>query len=736
MKWLLIGTFLVLGGVFSPQKLNAQTATLADTIRGHVSDLEGTPLVGATVRWKETNVGTYTDARGSFEIVRVPETDTLVISFLGFMPEQVSAKSNHIMVHLDVATAQAVEVVADETTISKSIIRTELVTKKELTRAACCSLAESFERSPSVEVSYSDAVSGARTIRMLGLRGQYTQMLTEAVPLMRSLEVPFGMDHIPGPFMTSISISKGAGTVSSGYESMTGAINICMQDPFDAEPLYVNAFGNTMERFELNAYAGQWISPSLATVTLLHGRIREREVDNNNDGFLDAPKMRQLNAVHKWMFNNDEIEWQLFLHGVLDGYTSGQVSGTTSGQSDGRLYSINTDIERFEAFMKLGLLDVFWDLEKSSAAIIVSGVMHNMFSSFGDRTVEARQRTGQVKGILTATLSDEVSLNTGLTYRYDHVTETLLSNSFRREEHVPGAYAEVTLTPSDEFSVLAGGRIDVHNLYGTRVIPRVNVRWQPTQLTSVRLSGGRGWRVPSVVTENLTAYINSRVMHFDDSFRPEDSWNYGAAFTTSFQIGDRPIVFDVEAFRTEFSNKVIIDFDQSARDVYISNLDGRSHSTSIMAQIQATPLPQLDVAVAYRWIDVQAPLNGVMQLMPMISRDRVLFTLAWETVKPNWQVDGTITYFGPGRLPSTSENPVDLQRLDTFPGYWRINAQVTKKFDVLDFYAGMENINGFIQQDPIIGANDPFGEFFDASLAWGPTSPRIAYFGVRFVINR
>ena len=154
-----------------------------------------------------------------------------------------------------------------------------------------------------------------------------------------------------------------------------------------------------------------------------------------------------------------------------------------------------------------------------------------------------------------------------------------------------------------------------------------------------------------------------------------------------------------------------------------------------MAQVQATPVPNLEVAVAYRWLDVQAPLNGIMQVLPMLSQDRVLLTAGWETSDSEWQIDGTASYHGPGRLPTTAANPEEYQRGETYPGYWRVNAQLTKRFDILEFYAGMENINSFIQQDPIIAADDPFGEHFDASLAWGPTTPRMVYLGVRYTIE-
>ncbi len=733
MRFLLIAAVIAVGSCVGSINATAQQGTVTGMVH---SATDMSMLSNATVRWKGTTVGTFTGDDGWFTIERVAATDTLLISYVGFEPLIIVAPKDTVHVKLEPSTEAEVSVEADASTISRATIRTETVTRKELTRAACCSLAESFERSPSVEVSYADAVSGAKTIRLLGLKGQYTQLLTDAVPLMRSLEIPYGLDHIPGPFMESISIAKGAATVANGYEGQTGVINVWMLDPLMTDDTwYVNAYANTMARLELNLYGVQRIDPELATMTMLHGRSQQREIDNNNDGFMDTPKYEQLNLFHRWHFNNDEVEWNFFIHGLLDSYASGQTDDAAAEAPSQPRYQIDTDIERLEAFLKVGLLDVFWDLEQSSAAFIVSGATHNMVSSFGDRTVDAKQRTLQAKGILTATLSDEFVTNTGISYRYDNVRETLLGTTLQREESVPGVYAEATWGPSDVFSVVGGVRYDWHNLYGSFVTPRAHAKVSLSDYTSIRVSAGRGWRVPSVITENLSSYINSRTVHFDDAFRPEESWNYGGSFTTSFNIGGRPVVLDGEVYHTEFANKVIVDYDRSVNDVWVTSLDGRSYSTSAMAQLQVTPLERFDVSIAYRWLDVQAPLNGELQLMPMLSQDRVLFTAAWETVGSTWQVDATVAYYGPGRLPTTAENPSAYQRGDTFPGYLRVNGQITHRIGDFDIYLGGENLNGFIQQDPVIAADDPFSQYFDASLAWGPTSPRMGYIGIRYRIQ-
>ena len=726
----LVAMLTALCSPLQAQKQSTITGRVTDAVTGHA-------LRRATVKWVGTSVGALTDTDGTFTLQVSPESTTLQITYVGYEPFTVENPTGEVIAKLEPTTTEAVKVEGAQATISSAPMRTEVVSEKELSRAACCSLAESFERSPSVEVAYSDAVSGARTIRLLGLRGQYTQLLTETVPLMRAIETPFAMEHVPGPFMQSINISKGAGTVSNGYDGMVGAINVWTQDASTGPIIYANVYGNSMGRFEANLYGSQNVSLDLSTMTMLYGRMRNTSVDNNNDGFQDAPKIAQLNGIHKWYYNDEEYEAQLFFHGVLDQYSGGQIEPS---QGSTRKYEINTDIERLEVFAKFGVLDLFESLDQSSAAIILSGGMHNSNSSFGLRSIDARERQFDAKAVLTARLTEELRINTGLTFRYDNVNERLLNDQteqagFSRHERVPGVYAEATYAPFEFLTMITGLRNDWHNLYGNYFTPRLHTKISLSDLTFFRASAGRGWRVPSVLSENLSSYINSRDVVFDDAFKPEESWNFGGSFTTTLMIANRPYIFDAEIYQTEFVNKVVVDYDRSARDLYVTNLDGRSYSTSFMAQIQATPFPRFDISIAYRWLDVRAPLGGVMQTLPMLSRNRGLLTASWESKGGRWQIDGSVTYFGGGRLPTTSENPTEYQKGGTFPGYWRSHAQVTYRFDFMVVYAGVENINNFIQQDPIIAADDPFGQYFDASLAWGPTMPRIAYLGVRYRLD-
>ncbi len=636
-------------------------------------------------------------------------------------------------------TTRTVQVEAEQARISPAPARTEVISSRELRRAACCSLAESFERSPSVEVSFSDAVSGARQIQMLGLSGTYTQTLVEATPLIRSLELPFGFDHIPGPFMESISISKGASSVVNGYEGQTGQINICMHDPFQAPALFVNLYGNTMNRYELNLYGTQNVSDELATMTMFHGRLRRGAIDNNADNFQDAPEFQQLNLVHRWRYNDDNVEWQMFARGILDEYVSGQIE-PLNGQPS---YELTTDIQRLDAFMKIGLLNPFSAFEESGVALTVTGALAKQNSLFGVRTLESRQNTLHARFSTAITFSDHVKVTAGLSYLFDDVREHMVDTSalwaFNRQndrvEHVPGLFAEGTFLPTPSLTIVAGLRADAHNLYGTRVIPRIHGKWNVASLTTLRASFGGGWHVPTIFAENLSAYVNSRQVFMDASFMPEQSWNAGVSATHTIEVFGRPVTFDGEVYHTWFSNRVVVDFDKNVRELWVTNLNGVSFATHAMIQMLVAPVERLELLAAWRGVDVQLPLGGEQRMAPMVSRSRLLLTVTWDSEERMWTLDASATYNGPGRLPSTAGNPQQYQHPLEYPGFWRFNTQVTWRYNNMELYVGSENLGNFIQEDPVIGANAPYSQYFDASLAWGPTSPRMAYFGMRWQLD-
>ncbi len=694
------------------------------------------PLPGVTVQFVPNGPGTRTNSDGRFLIAVAAGFDSIEVRHVGYTTRRYAVQDDMTRVVLDLVNVEgrAVTVEAEQSSITSAPVKTERISSRDLTKAACCSLAESFEKSPTVEVSFSDAISGARTIQLLGLRGTYTQLLTEAVPAVRGMEIPYGLDHIPGPFMESVSISKGAATVSQGYEAMTGQINVEYRKPMSSEPFYLNMYGNTLGRAEVNATSAIVLNDELGTMVMAHGRTFNGEVDQNTDGFLDMPKFRQWNLLNRWWFNNDDIEVQVLGRLLRDGYATGQMGASFDDRAprDDR-FAMRTTIDRSEVFAKVGLLDAFDAVEGSSVAIVANASWHDYSSFFGLRQYEGRQRSAQVRALTALPFRDDVSMMAGLSWQFDDVAESILDRNLNRWESVPGIFAEVTTKPFNGVTLIGGMRVDEHNMFGTFVTPRVHGKWSMTDYTTLRASAGKGYRVPTLVAENISAFITSMPPIIETDIRPEVSWNYGVSITHVMEVFGRAVTLDAELYHTEFNNQLVVDFDAVPGSVQFRNLgDGRSFATAGMVQALMSVLPGLDVNVAYRRVDNRTTFGGKLMERPMFSRDRVLVTASWALPDDSWQIDATWSYHSGGRLPSTEHLTPEHRRGDAFPGFARLNGQVQHRFSDFDVYVGIENATNFFQQDPIIAPERPFGPHFDAAMAWGPTDQRFVYLGFRF----
>ena len=295
----------------------------AQDLRGVVRDADNQPLIGASVYWAGTTIGASTDAQGAFLLHRVKGYDRLVASYLGFVNDTLDVKSGVDKVAFALRSeGVALEGVVVEGNLSGNFVKRDGIVKGEmisfagLCKMACCNLAESFENSASVTVGYSDAISGARQIKMLGLAGTYTQILDENRPIMRGLSAPYGLSYTPGMWLNSIQVSKGVASVTAGHEAITGQINLEHRKPTDDERLFVNLYLDDELRPEANISTAFPVTKDkkLSSVILLHGSMDTdaRKMDHNHDGFRDLPKADQINVANKWLYaadNGAQIRW-------------------------------------------------------------------------------------------------------------------------------------------------------------------------------------------------------------------------------------------------------------------------------------------------------------------------------------------------------------------------------------------------------------------------------------------
>ncbi len=744
----------------------------SQALRGTVQDGAATPpspLIGASVYWAGTTLGTVTDVDGKFALQKPADAHMLVISFVGYTNDTVHVQSTEQELRLTLQPGQTLkEVVVEGGRPSSYVdplnpIRTEKITVKELQKAACCNLSESFETNASVDVSFSDAISGAKQIQMLGLDGVYVQVQSENVPSIRGLSSVYGLNYTPGTWVSSIDVGKGAGSVVNGYESITGQINVELQKPESSDRLFVNGYLNQMGRAELNIQAAQKIGKKWSTGLLLHGsgmgetmmNSQIGNMDRNNDGFLDLPMFKQVNAMNRWKYDGTRVKGQIGLRTLYENRRGGQLSYYDDSHREEppliydpnmghympnpdyvhqEPYGTGNTTRRNEVFGKLGIL--FPETPYRGLGLIVSGIDHETSSFFGNNRYNGKEQTLYANLIYQTIIgTTNHGVRMGMSYMLDKYNEKYRDSSFARTESVPGVFGEYTYTLPEKFTAVAGIRTDFHNLFGTIFTPRLHLKYDLTPHTAIRASAGSGFRVSNPIAENTSVLVSSRQLVVTERLNPERAWNYGINLSHDFRLLRHYGSVVLDFYRTQFSNQVVTDLDANPQQIRFYNLNGPSFANTLQVEVNYQPVKRLDVKMAYKFYDVRTTIGDELRRRPLVSRDRALFNVAYATKKDKWKFDFTTQWIGSKRIPGTQLNPTEFQRETASPSYVVFNAQVTRSFKNWDWYLGGENLGDYRQPNPILAANDPFGRYFDASLVWGPIVGRMVYTGFRFKFN-
>ncbi len=715
------------------------------------TDLKGNinPIQGALVRWLNTKLIVSTDSNGVFVIPQSDETKYIVVSYVGYKTDTILvAERKFVKVLLiNKNKLNEVSIQVERKSSEVSFIdpwKTTIMNEKELFKAACCNLSESFETNPSVDVNLTDVITGNKQIQMLGLASQYTLLTQEALPGARGLAVNYGNSYTPGTWLNSIQVTKGIGSVVSGFESVAGQINTELHKSDVKERLYFNAYASEGGRYEVNLNLAQKVSPSFSHMVLLHASALTLRMDNNNDGYLDNPLGNQLNGMYRFKFDQGK---GFILQGGLRVLTDTKMGGQNNFELNAdtvlkpRLYGTQVKAERQEGWLKVGYL--FSKKIYKSIGLQVQAVNQQNDAFFGNNTYNGKQESFYTNLIYQSLINNtNHKFRTGFSFSYDKYDEQLYNYNlyrFNRKEIVSGVFGEYTYTYLPDFTLVLGNRIDYNNLYGVFYTPRLHIRYALNKQAVLRLSAGRGQRTANIIAENTGILVSARRFVFSPDYnqnayglQPEVAWNYGLSFTKDFKLNYRKGTWSVDFYYTHFINQIVVDRDYSAQQVLFYNLNGSSYSNSLQFQLDYEPVKRFDVRLAYRLYDVQSQYLSGLHMAPLIAKHRAFVNAAY-TTKNKWSFDVTWNWIGQKRLPYTLNNPNDLQLNSFSPSYSIVNTQISKsmfnkKFDV---YAGIENLFDFKQYNTIIDAQNPFGSYFDASMVWGPVFGRMWYTGLR-----
>ncbi len=724
---------LILPFMFLVQLITAQ-----QTINGYVYENKKEAIPLANIYWQGTTNAVVADENGKFKI-NEPESypANLIVSFVGYQPDTINFQSYKKSIKVKLINSVNLDEFSVTEKQSGTFINTidpihvETITTKELAKAACCNISESFETNASVDVNFTDAVSGRKKIQMLGLDGIYTQTQFENLPLIRGLGTAYGMGFIPGTWAHSIQVKKGAGSVVNGYESITGQINIEFLKPDNSDKLYINGYGNARGRAELNIHSSQKLNKKWSAMTFGHVSNQSLNFDNNNDNFQDQPIKTQYNFFNRWKYVGKKRMFQIGIRGVYEDLSAGQIKANKLEP----LYYIGVESKQVEIFTKNGF--IFPDKPYKSIGILNTLRYHEHNSKYGQKSYDATQISGYMNVIYQTIINNtEHKVKFGASLVYDNYDKNLNNNyKFGRVETVPGIFTEYSYIPNEKNTLVLGLRGDHHNQYGAFATPRVHYKYNFTEQSAFRLSAGRGFRTANPILENTAAMASARNIIFNaNDLKPEIAWNYGTSVTHQFDISEKDMGITLDYYYTNFSNQVVVDL-ENPREISFYNLKGKSFSHSIQAEYNIELTHQIEVKAAYKWYNIKTDFSDGLKTKPLTPKNRVLINIGYITNFDKWKFDLTGKWFGLSRLPSTignaPENVISTQSQD----YFLLNGQITRALKKFELYGGVENITNYKQDNPIIAANDPNGSNFDASMIWGPVMGRNIYFGFRYRIK-
>ncbi|MBR1940633.1 MAG: TonB-dependent receptor [Bacteroidaceae bacterium] len=610
------------------------------------------------------------------------------------------------------------------------------ISRDELFKAACCNLGESFVTNPSVDVSYSDAATGAKQIKLLGLSGTYVQMLTENLPNFRIASLPYALGYVPGPWMKSIQVSKGNSSVKNGYEAMTGQINIEYLKPDDTQGLTVNLYGNTKSKFEANADANLHLSENLSGEVLSHYEDDFAHHDDNHDGFIDLPKINQKHLMTRWKWTSGNYMLHIGGSVLNEDRESGQIGGhhfVSSAMPGMERYEIGVETDRYEGYMKHA---VILNAEHgSNIALMANATLHQLNASYGHKQYRANQKTAYAQLMFESDLTPLHNISVGTNISHDYLDQWLQEKSIEKET-VFGAYAQYTLNLNEKLVAMAGIRADHSSVYGSFVTPRVHVKFMPTEIFSLRISAGKGYRTPHALAENHFLLSSGRTLQIDE-LEQEEAWNYGINASLNIPLFGETLRLNAEYYYTDFNSQMITDYESDMHQIRLTNLDGDSYSHTF--QVDATyPLFRgMTLTAAYRMNDVKTTYNHRLMTRPLTSKYKGLLSASYKTPLGLWEFDATLQLNGGGHLPTPYTLADGTPSWNaTFHGYEQLSAQITRWFRHFSVYIGGENLTGFRQKNPIFAADNPWGSDFEPTLAWGPVHGAMFYAGLRVNFGR
>ncbi len=711
---------------------------LARPVIGRVVGVDGRAVAGASIDGPGLLAAVRTDVAGRFRArVREGLPGRLRVRAFGFAPlHHALASSRDTLQPIELVLAPTASMLSavvttgtmQERYVSDSPVKVDVVTPAFLQRSVSNNLMDNVSFLPGLTQQVDCGVCFTNNIRINGMDGPYTAVLIDGAPMISALATVYGLNSIDPSLIEQIEIIKGPSSTLYGSEAMGGVINVVTKDARLAPRLTLNTYVTSDGETSLAAATAQNIGRASMLLSV-NGAWNARFVDRNGDNFSDLPLVTRISVMNKWSIGTAAARpFDLMVRYYGEDRFGGVRGWTAADRGSSVTYGESIRTQRVE-------MTTSYRGGSAALPLRVDGAFnwHDQNSYYGDRPYRARQTIGFVQGVLSPQLGAH-ALVFGTTMRQQWYRDTTSAQQTNEVRFIPGVFAQDEWAWRETLTLLGGIRVDHHRLHGVIASPRLSAKWAPDPHTTVRISAATGFRVVSLFSEDHAALTGARSVTIAERLDPERSATVTVGLNRVVDVRgiEDALTLDVDAFLTRFSNRIVGDFDTDPNQIIYRNLQGYAMTRGVsLAAGYSTLRSPFFGSVGLTAQDVFIRERGVRRALPFAPTLQGVFTLGYRIAPLGLSIDWTGRVQGPAALPRFA----GLSSRSTW--FTEQHLQFAERIGRgSEIYVGVKNLFNYVQRNPIIDPQHPFGDDFDTARVFGPLQGRRVLLGMRSTVSR
>jgi outer membrane receptor for ferrienterochelin and colicins len=698
------------------------------------------PLEGVVVSTLDGSKAAASNSNGQVDI-QLNNGEVFILRLIGYTPDTLTYQGQDTLYLSSNVLLNSVNIneFQQSTMYSVKPIQTEVLNGKELKKAACCNLGESFETNNSVDLKITDVLLGTQELNIVGLSGSYSPVYVESSPFIFGLNQANGLNNIPGTIIHEISITKGNAPVHMGAESTSGLIMVDVLKPELEKGLLLNVYGDAFNRKELNVHAALKPKSNLNGLLIGHVSSTSNQNDRNGDLFKDMPNNQNVLLLNKWNYNfNNWHSQNMILANMQDTKTGQQNALFNQEDASKNIYSQRYAQKSISFIGKTGY--VFPTNKYLSIGNMYLIKSQENSGYFGRKSYSGVENRAYYKLLTSYNPAEKLNINGGFNLHYVDYQEQIDTFAQQLNNLQQGIFTEATYRIQTSIEVIAGLRADQIQ-DNTYLLPRIFTKICLNEFTNFKLGYGQSAKSYFILSENPNLLSSNRKIVIEEQLSPEHAETFRGSFTYDGKLAGKNFTVLLDGALSHFFNKITPDYDKVAFEAHFSNRSNLTYAKAAQVDVSYQVHKNLTLKASHKVQEVYEDRAEGKWNLVYIPRYKSLFESEFYAFKRtlNWVLKAELQ--GPKRLPELAQasilNAGEHIELNESPTFWRFGSIINyEPNNKLRFYVGSDNILNTMQHVQILGLNNPFSEQFDTGYSWGPSMGRNIYAGITLKINQ